>query len=74
MELSKVTDIVAELLAGHLDGAYIETAVAESYAKNYPELVLLLDETLTAHLAGMTLHYDRENGLIYEKEETDAGN
>ena len=38
------------------------------------ELVLLLDETLTAHLAGMTLHYDRENGLIYEKEETDAGN
>ena len=38
------------------------------------ELVLLLDETLTAHLAGMTLHYDRENGLIYEKEEADAGN
>ena len=35
---------------------------------------LLLDETLTAHLAGMTLHYDRENGLIYEKEEADAGN
>lgn len=43
VELSKVTDIVAELLAGHLDGAYIETAVAESYAKNYPELVVLLD-------------------------------
>lgn len=43
VELSKVTDIVAELLAGHLDGAYIETAVAESYAKNYPELVLLLE-------------------------------
>lgn len=38
------------------------------------ELVLLLDETLTAHLAGMTLHYDRENGLIYEKEKADAGN
>ena len=38
------------------------------------ELVLLLDETLTAHLAGMTLQYDRENGLIYEKEEADAGN
>lgn len=38
------------------------------------ELVLLLDETLTAHLAGMTLHYNRENGLIYEKEEADAGN
>ena len=37
------------------------------------ELVLLLDETLTTHLAGMMLHYDRENGLIYEKEEADAG-
>ena len=46
VELSKVTDIVAELLAGHLDGAYIETAVAESYAKNYPELVLLLVQEL----------------------------
>ena len=42
VELSKVTDIIAELLAGHLDGAYIETAVAESYAKNYPELALVL--------------------------------
>lgn len=43
VELSKVTDIVAELLAGHLDGAYIETAVAVSYAKNYPELAIVLD-------------------------------
>lgn len=43
VELSKVTDIIAELLAGHLDGAYIETAVAESYAKNYPELAIVLE-------------------------------
>lgn len=43
IELSKVTDIVAELLAGHLDGAYIETAVAVSYAVNYPELAVVLD-------------------------------
>ena len=43
VELSKVTDIVAELLAGHLDGAYIETAVAESYAANYPELAIVLE-------------------------------
>ena len=39
--LVKVTDIVAELLAGKLDGAFIETAVAENYAKNYPELVVI---------------------------------
>ena len=43
VQLSKVTDIVAELLAGKLDGAYIETAVAESYALNYPELAIVLD-------------------------------
>ena len=43
VEMAKVTDIIADLLAGHLDGAYIETPVAEAYAKNYPELVVLLD-------------------------------
>lgn len=37
------------------------------------ELILLLDENLTAHLAGMELCYDRENGLTYQKEETDEG-
>lgn len=43
VQLSKVTDIISELLAGKLDGAYIETMVAESYAKNYPELCLVLE-------------------------------
>ena len=38
------------------------------------ELVLLLDENLTARLADMELCYDRENGLTYQKEETDEGN
>lgn len=37
------------------------------------ELVLLLDEKLTAHLAGMVLQYDQADGLIYRKEETDEG-
>ncbi|MCR5088359.1 MAG: transporter substrate-binding domain-containing protein [Oscillospiraceae bacterium] len=41
--LVKVTDIVAELLGGKLDGAYIETAVAENYAKSYPDLAVVLD-------------------------------
>ena len=41
--LTKVTDIIAELLAGSLDGAFIETAVAENYAKNYPDLAIVLD-------------------------------
>lgn len=38
------------------------------------ELILLLDENLTARLVGMELCYDRENGLYYQKEETDEGN
>ncbi len=42
VSLTKVTDIIAELIAGTLDGAYIETAVAETYAKNYPDLCVVL--------------------------------
>ena len=41
--LVKVTDIIAELLAGKVDGAYIETAVGETYAVNYPDLVKVCD-------------------------------
>ena len=43
ISLVKVTDIIAELLNDKLDGAFIETAVAENYAKNYPELAVILD-------------------------------
>lgn len=43
VSLVKVTDIIAELIGGKLDGAFIETVVAENYAKNYPELVVLHD-------------------------------
>ena len=41
--LSKVTDLVNELITGKLEGAFIETAVAEQYAKNYPEICVLWD-------------------------------
>lgn len=37
------------------------------------ELVLLLDETLTAHLAQTVLRYDRAEGLTYWKEEAYEG-
>ena len=43
IQLNKVTDIIEEVLTGKLDGAYIEEAVAESYAKNYPDLCVVLD-------------------------------
>ena len=41
--LVKVTDIVAELLSDKLDGAFIETAVAENYAITNPDLAVILD-------------------------------
>ena len=43
VSLPKVTDLITELLTGKMDGAFIETAVAESYQKNYPELTLVMD-------------------------------
>lgn len=51
--LAKVTDIVAELVAGTLDGAFIETAVAECYAKNYPELNVVCE-----------VPYDEEGSVV----------
>lgn len=41
--LTKVTDIIAELLNDKLDGAFIETAVAVNYAQSYPDLVIVCD-------------------------------
>ena len=41
--LTKATDIIAELVSGKLDGAYVETAVAESYMENYPELHIVCE-------------------------------
>ena len=43
VQLSKVTDIIAEVINGKLQGAFIETVVAETYAKNYPDLVILFE-------------------------------
>ena len=43
VQLAKVTDVVSELLGGKLDAGYIETVVAESYAKNYPDLYIAFD-------------------------------
>jgi len=51
--LPKVTDIVAELVGGKLDGAFIETVVAETYAKNYPELCVVLP-----------VPYDQEGSVV----------
>lgn len=43
VSLPKVTDIISELLSGKLDAAFIETDVAKSYQKNYPDLEIVMD-------------------------------
>ncbi len=61
VELSKVTDIIAEVIAGKLDGAFIETVVAETYAKNYPELCVVLP-----------VPYDAEGSVVGVNKNTPA--
>ncbi len=63
VQLSKVTEIIAELLAEKMDGAYIETAVAESYAVNYPELYVALDVPYAA-AAGSAIGVQKDNPAL----------
>ena len=43
VSLTKATDIIAELVSGQLDGAYIEWDVAVAYKANYPELTIVCE-------------------------------
>ena len=43
VSLTKATDIIAELVSGQLDGAYIEWDVAVAYQANYPELTIVCE-------------------------------
>lgn len=62
VSLPKVTDIISELLAGKLDGAYIETDVAKSYQKNYPELAIVLD--VPYDVAGSAIGVSKGNDAL----------
>ena len=62
MELSKVTDIIAEVLNGKLQGAYIEKVVAETYAKTYPDLAVVLDVPYDAE--GSAVGVSKGNGPL----------
>ena len=62
MELSKVTDIIAELLSGKLDGAFIETVVAEAYAKNYPALCVKF--AVPYEQEGSVVGVSKDNGAL----------
>ena len=43
VSLTKATDIIAELVSGQLDGAYIEWDVAVAYQANYPDLTIVCE-------------------------------
>ena len=43
VNLVKATDIIAELMSGKTDGAYVEWDVAAAYSANYPELKILCE-------------------------------
>lgn len=62
IEMAKVPDILAELLTGKMDGAYIETMVAEAYAKNYPDLCVVLEVPYDA--AGSVVGVNKGNEAL----------
>lgn len=62
VELSKVTDIIAEVLNGKLQGAYIEKVVAETYAKTYTDLAVVLDVPYDAE--GSAIGVSKGNGPL----------
>jgi polar amino acid transport system substrate-binding protein len=43
VNLVKATDIIAELMSGKIDGAYVEWDVAAAYSANYPDLKILCE-------------------------------
>lgn len=61
--LPKVTDIISELLTGKMDAAYIETDVAVSYQKNYPELELVLEVPYESEGSAIGVCKDNESLL-----------
>ncbi len=60
--LGKVTDIIAELVSGKLDGAFVETVVAESYAKTFPQLHIAFEVPYTAE--GNVIGVSKGNGAL----------
>lgn len=60
--LTKVTDIIGELINDKLDAAFIETAVAENYAKNYPELTIVCD--VPYDVAGSAVGVKKGNDVL----------
>lgn len=62
IELSKLTDIIAEVLSGKLDGAFVEMLPAEAYAKNYEDLAVVMEVPYDA--AGNVIGVAKDNAPL----------
>ena len=62
VELAKVTNIIAEVVGGKLDGAFVEKIVAETYAKQYDNLEVLFDVPYTT--AGTVVGVNKSNPAL----------
>lgn len=60
--LAKATNIIAELVSGKLDGAIVETVVAEAYKKTFPELHIAFDVPYEA--TGNVIGVSKGNGAL----------
>ena len=64
VSLTKVTDIIAELVLEKLDGAYVEYDVAEAYKANYPQLAILCEVPYEAE--GNIIGVQKGNAALLE--------
>jgi len=70
--MEKVTDIILDLINGKCEAAFIETAVAENYIKQYPELCIALpvpyeaEGSCVATAKGETELMEKVNATIKE--------
>ena len=68
INLTKATDIIAELVSGQLDGAYIEWDVAVAYQKTFPELTILCEVPYEAEGNVIGVHKGNADLLKYVNE------
>ena len=62
IDLSKVPDVIAEVVAGKLDGAFMETIVAKSYQVQYPEIVIVCD--VPYEQEGSAIGVNKDNDVL----------
>lgn len=65
ISLAKATDIIAELVSGSLDAAYVEWDVAVAYQANYPELHIVCEVPYDAE--GNVIGVAKGNAELLEK-------